>query len=225
MSSFGFFIHSGFLLCFIHRAHWGCHIGLWSRNILEPICIQMYSDFAAKRQNSTYFRDLERQALAAILPSITFNFLNVAAQNTFVLESGTIWCFSTIFLPFNKTGSGVQVIEQTWNYSSTLIRETMRLLEYLYTSNMSLKPFQFLHLIENKDLFESLSKNFWIIWWWVFSIRWLVFSIWLFVFRICSPVKEILGHLIVVGEELVTKLLHLILRARAHLLLKMIKKW
>ena len=113
---FYFFIHSGFFLCFIHRAHWGCHIGLWSRNILEPICIQMYSDFAAKRQNSTYFRDLERQALAAILPSITFNFLNVAAQNTFVLESGTIWCFSTIFLPFNKTGSGLQ----TWNFSSTL---------------------------------------------------------------------------------------------------------
>ena len=122
----------------------------------------MYSDFAAKRQNSTYFRDLERQALAAILPSITFNFLNVAAQNTFVLESGTIGCFSTIFLPFNNTsGSCLQVIEQTWNYSSTLIRETMRLVGYLYTSNMSLKPFQFLHLIENLDLFESLSKNYW----------------------------------------------------------------
>ena len=42
-------------------------------------------------------------------------------------------------------------------------------------------------------------------------------------FRICSPVKEILGHLIVVGEELVTKLLHLVLPARAHLL-KMEKK-
>ena len=182
----------------------------------------MYSDFAAKRQNSTYFRDLERQALAAILPSITFNFLNVAAQNTFVLESGTIGCFSTIFLPLNKTGSGF--IEQTWNYSSTLIRETMRLVKYLYTSNMSLKPFQFLHLVENKDLFESLSKNFWTIWWWVFSIGWLVFSIWLFAFRICSPVKEILGHLIIVREELVTKLLHLVLRARAHLLLKMVKK-
>ena len=30
--------------------------------------------------------------------------------------------------------------------------ETMGLVEYLYTSNMSLKPFQFLHLIENLDL-------------------------------------------------------------------------
>ena len=41
------------------------------------------------------------------------------------------------------------------------VRETMRLVGYLYTSNMSLKPFQFLHLIENLDLFESLSKNYW----------------------------------------------------------------
>ena len=48
-----------------------CHTGPRSGNILEPICIQMYSDFAPKTREFNAFHDLERQPLTAILRSIT----------------------------------------------------------------------------------------------------------------------------------------------------------